>query len=90
MKANKRVHTLPFYLLFILLTAIPLRAQVAVKGETVYTMAGDPLSDGVVLVNKGKIEAVGRAADITISADYRYLSAKVVTPWSSIGQKWKN
>jgi imidazolonepropionase-like amidohydrolase len=56
-------------------------AQIAVRGETVYTMAGAPLRDGVVLVGKdGKIEKVGSAAQVAIPAGYRTLTAKVVTP----------
>lgn len=69
--------TISFLLLF---PAVSLRAQLAVKGETVYTMAGDPIADGVVLINDGKITAVGRAGEISVPADYRFLSAKVVTP----------
>jgi imidazolonepropionase-like amidohydrolase len=56
------------------------RAQVAVRGETVYTMAGGSIRNGVVLINGGKIEAVGPADRITIPTNYRVLTAKVVTP----------
>ncbi|HEU0013684.1 MAG TPA: amidohydrolase family protein [Longimicrobium sp.] len=56
-------------------------AQVAVRGETVYTMAGAPIRDGVVLVGRdGKIERVGPAAEVAIPAGYRTLTARVVTP----------
>ena len=55
-------------------------AQLAVKGETVFTMAGEPIKNGVVLVKDGKIEAVGTAAQVAIPAGYRVISAKVVTP----------
>jgi imidazolonepropionase-like amidohydrolase len=56
-------------------------AQVAVKGDTIWTMAGEPISNGVVLINAaGKIEAVGTAAQVKIPAGYRTISAKVVTP----------
>lgn len=59
----------------------PAAAQVAVRGETVYTMAGAPLKDGVVLVGKnGKIERVGAASQVRIPNGYRTLTAKVVTP----------
>lgn len=54
--------------------------QLAVKGETVWTMAGEPITNGVVLVNNGKIEAVGPSSSINIPANYRVISAKVVTP----------
>ena len=55
-------------------------AQIAVKGEMVWTMAGDPIANGVVLIKDGKIEAVGSASSITIPAGYKIISAKVVTP----------
>jgi len=66
---------------FIFLFAINVSAQVAVKGETVWTMEGNPITNGVVLVGaNGKIEAVGTAAQISIPANYRVITAKVVTP----------
>jgi imidazolonepropionase-like amidohydrolase len=43
-------------------------------------MAGDPITNGVVLINNGKIEAVGTAAQVRIPAGYRTISARVVTP----------
>lgn len=55
-------------------------SQVAVKGETVWTMTGEPITNGVVLVNNGKIEAVGPASQVNIPANYRVVNAKVVTP----------
>ena len=55
-------------------------AQVAVRGETVYTMAGPPIRDGVVLIRDGKIERVGPASQVSIPSGYRTLSAKIVTP----------
>jgi imidazolonepropionase-like amidohydrolase len=62
---------------FSLLTS---NAQIAVKGNTVWTMAGDPISNGVVLIKDGKIEAVGPAASVPIPAGYRVISAQFVTP----------
>ena len=51
----------------LVLCAAPASAQVAVRGETVHTMAGAPIKDGVVLVGKdGKIERVGPAASVRI------------------------
>jgi imidazolonepropionase-like amidohydrolase len=55
-------------------------AQVAVRGETVHTMAGAVLENGVILIKDGKIEAVGPAGTVTVPAGYRTLTAKVVTP----------
>lgn len=55
-------------------------AQLAIRGERVYTMAGDPLTDGVVLIREGRIEQVGTAAAVSIPDGYRILEAAVVTP----------
>ncbi|HEX6912460.1 MAG TPA: amidohydrolase family protein [Longimicrobium sp.] len=56
-------------------------AQVAVRGETVYTMAGAPIRDGVVLIGAdGKIERVGTAAEVQVPAGYRTITGRVVTP----------
>lgn len=65
--------------IFVFLTST-LHAQIAVRGETVWTMAGDPITNGVVLINNGKIERVGTAAQVQVPAGYRTISAKVVTP----------
>lgn len=55
-------------------------AQVAVRGETIYTMDGRVIKDGVVLTNNGKIESVGPASSVRIPSGYRVVTAKVVTP----------
>ena len=57
-----------------------LAAQVAVRGETVHTMAGAPIEDGVVLIREGKIDRVGPASSVSIPDGFRVLTAKVVTP----------
>jgi imidazolonepropionase-like amidohydrolase len=72
------------FLLLLLLTTLFLpfaaRGQIAVRGETIWTMTGEPIKNGVVLLNNGKIEAVGTEAQVTIPANYKVVSAKVVTP----------
>ncbi len=55
-------------------------AQVAVRGEMVYTMAGPAIKDGVVVITDGKITRVGSANDVQIPDGYKVLSAKIVTP----------
>ncbi|HEX8263974.1 MAG TPA: hypothetical protein VF596_01015, partial [Pyrinomonadaceae bacterium] len=56
-------------------------AQIAVRGEQVWTMtANEPIRDGVILINNGKIERIGAAGSIQIPASYRVINAKVVTP----------
>jgi imidazolonepropionase-like amidohydrolase len=51
-----------------------------VHAETVMTVSGLTISDGVVLIQGGKITAVGATADVPIPAGVRTLEAKVVTP----------
>lgn len=59
----------------------PAHAQdVAIRGETVHTMAGPAITDGVVVIDDGKIVAVGPAASTPIPAGVTVLTAKVVTP----------
>lgn len=61
--------------------ATALQAQVAIRGETVYTMAGQPIRDGVVLIGRdGKIQQVGPASSVRIPNGVRTLQGKVVTP----------
>src|SRR5690554_2763359 len=64
----------------VLIAAPALHAQYAIKGETVYTMAGNPITNGVVLINDGKIERVGTQSAIQIPSNYEVHEAKVVTP----------
>ena len=67
--------------LLCLLSAATAGAQVAVRGETVHTMAGPAISDGIVLVGAdGRIERVGPAAGVRVPDGYKTLRAKVVTP----------
>ena len=49
-------------LALVLILAAPATAQLALRADTVYTMAGAAIPDGVVLVKDGKIEADGPAA----------------------------
>ncbi len=55
-------------------------AQVAVRGKKVHTMAGPVIADGVVVIQNGKISAVGPAASVQIPQGLRVLQADVVTP----------
>ncbi len=54
--------------------------DVVVRGETVHTMAGDPIRDGVVVVRDGRIASVGAARTTPVPPGLRVLRAKVVTP----------
>lgn len=69
-------------LLTFLLVGVPqsVTAQIAIQADTVYTMVGAPIVDGVVLVRDGEIEQVGAANDVAIPSGYQTLSTSVVTP----------
>lgn len=59
----------------------PLAAvDLAVRGSIVHTMAGDEIVDGVVLIEGGRIVAIGRAAEVAIPAGVEILQAEIVTP----------
>lgn len=60
--------------------AVPVQAQLAIRGETVYTMKGAPIKDGVLLIEGAKIAKVGPASSVTIPNGVKTLSAKIVTP----------
>ena len=64
------------------LVASPLMvlAQVAIRGEKVYTLAGPAITDGVVVIRDGKVQQVGPFSQVRVPAGYRLLQAKVVTP----------
>ncbi len=64
----------------LLMQAPQATAQIAIRGETVYTMAGVPIQNGVVLLKDGKIEAVGAASAVQVPQHYKLYTAKVVTP----------
>jgi imidazolonepropionase-like amidohydrolase len=68
-------------LLLLGLVAWPAAAtDLAVRGEKLYTMNGEPIADGVVLIAGGKIEAVGPASSVSIPAGVETFEAAVVTP----------
>lgn len=56
-------------------------APLAVFGKTVHTMGpAGTITDGVVVIENGKITMVGSAAAITLPADIKTIQAEVVTP----------
>ncbi len=70
-----RISTALFLTLF---SCTVMAGDIAVKGEIIYTSAGDPIENGVVLIKDGKISTIG--TDLTIPDGMKTLSAKVVTP----------
>src|SRR6266576_4078163 len=70
-----------FVFILLAISARPISAQqLAVQGETVYTMAGQAIHDGVVLIGNGKIEQVGAATEVKIPAGFKTVRGKVLTP----------
>lgn len=67
-------------LLVVCLLVSSAHAQVAVRGQRVYTMAGPVIRDGVVVIRDGKIAAVGPAAEVKIPAGFPMVEGAVVTP----------
>ena len=65
----------------ILLSISTVQAQIAVKGETIWTMAGENISNGVVLIGaNGKIEAVGTAVSLPKDAVVVDCKGKYIYP----------
>lgn len=64
----------------LLLCASVACAQIAVVGETVHTMAGPPIKNGVVIIAAGKIQRVGAQSDVQIPERAKVIRGKVVTP----------
>ena len=67
-----------FFAICLLSFAFAAQAQIAIKAETLYTVSGNPIRNGVVLVKNGKIENVG--ANLSIPNGYRVIETKVCTP----------
>lgn len=61
-------------------SSTPQEQVLVVIGETVYTMAGEPLVGGAVLCVDGKIVSVGLYSELSVPPGARVIRAKVVTP----------
>ncbi|MBT5706893.1 MAG: amidohydrolase family protein [Verrucomicrobia bacterium] len=55
-------------------------ADILVIGDTVYTMAGEPITNGAILIQRGKFAAIGKAEDLKKNGSHQVIRAKVVTP----------
>ena len=64
--------------------ALPALSQdlVAVKAKTIHTMAGPSVEDGVILLQNGRIKAIGKQDDVEIPCSAKVIDAsdKVVMP----------
>ena len=67
-------------LLMLTLSAMLPAQSLAVRAETLYTAAGPAIPDGVVLIQGGRITAVGKASDVKVPAGVVVKRAKVAIP----------
>jgi len=63
-----------------LLGTVPVYGQTVVEADTIYTMTGPPIVDGVVLVENKTIQAVGPASEVSVPDGAEVHDAAVVTP----------
>lgn len=55
-------------------------AGIAVQGEVVFTVSGEPIKNGIVLIEDGRISAIHAETDFKIPEGTTIYRAKVVTP----------
>ena len=68
-------------LLLLTLFSLTLTAQdIAVRAEKLYTVSGAMIADGVIIIQKGRITAVGKASDIQVPEGMKVLRHKVAVP----------
>ena len=70
----KSVRVVRILLLFSLLAANAGAEQIAIRGGTVLTVSTNPISDGIVLIENGKILAVGQ--DVVVPGGAREIDAR--------------
>lgn len=76
----RRISAASVFVIILLAMAPPASTQIAITADTVYTMEGEPLINGVVLIRDGKVAGVGQATDMVIPDDYERFQGVVVTP----------
>ncbi len=67
-------------LLFLLASGAAVAQSFAVRADLLHTMHGTPIKDGVVLVENGKIKAVGAASSVKVPNGVTVRRVKVATP----------
>lgn len=71
-----------FFCFTVVFTLTAQQKSTVYKGAKIYTIEGKIIDNGILIVNNGKISAVGSAAEITIPADADIIdvSGKVIIP----------
>ncbi len=69
-----------FALMFLSMLWFNIFAQIAVKAEKIYTMNGETIANGVILIDNSKITDVGTADEIDIPENYKLVEGKIATP----------
>lgn len=77
---KKVIFTPALIVVIIFFSSVNINAQIAVWGDTIYTMAGEKIVNGIILIKDGKIEKIGLQNEITVPADYKKIAGKIVTP----------
>ncbi|QDU68538.1 amidohydrolase family protein [Engelhardtia mirabilis] len=54
--------------------------RIAIKAGLIHTAAGEPIRDGVILIDEGRITAIGPAALLTVPDGWTVREAAVATP----------
>ncbi|HWM29787.1 MAG TPA: amidohydrolase family protein [Woeseiaceae bacterium] len=75
-----QIRTSSWLALLLVFPAMVQAQDIAVRGQTVYPVSGEPIEDGVVVVRDGKITAVGPASRVRIPDGIDVVEAAVVTP----------
>ena len=76
---NARIAKLAAIMLALAPTSLAAQ-DIAVRAETLHTMEGAAIADGVVVIRDGKIAAVGPAASTVVPDGLEVLTATVATP----------
>lgn len=68
------------YILVSLFSLVLSAQDIAVRAEKLYTVSGSMISDGIVVIEKGKIKAIGKASDIKLPAGIKIIQGNVAMP----------
>lgn len=80
MKSTTAFSPLLLAFVLVIIGSQPSLAQHAIQAETIHTVSGGTLQNGVILLRDGKIQQVGPADQVTIPEGYTLHRAAVVTP----------